>query len=157
MQQQKHETRFSHKCGGSTMIQEGLQQQTLLNSNAMLNAWTTYMAQSDCRQPGPVAGAAPCSTHIATAVRPLRTDRRGEQLLQLHATGSNTSMLLQGSEPCGWSVPVLPPMTYSRPPMHATLQLDRSCCQGRGWRRAGEQGRCVSRTAATCVLKLQHW
>jgi hypothetical protein len=43
--------------------------------------------------------------------------------------------MVQGSDPCSCSLPVLPPITYSRPPTHATLQLERAYCN----RQAGQK------------------
>lgn len=64
----------------------------------------------------------------ATAARPLRPQLRGALLAQRPVRGSYISTTVQGSPPWSASCPVLPPITYSRPPTHATLQLDRACC-----------------------------
>jgi len=94
--------------------------------------------------------------YTATAVRPLRPQLSAALLLHRPLIGSNTS-----TDPCSCSLPALPPITYSRPPTHATLQLERACCISSQPRRqkAGEvtAGRkWYTRTTATVADELRH-
>ena len=66
---------------------------------------------------------------METAARPVRAQLRGVLLLHCPVRGSYRSTMVQGSDPCSCSLPVLPPMTYSLPPTQATLQLERACCK----------------------------